>query len=161
MIKDSRELRIELWREHVERGNLLRLSARGRSMWPAIRSGDILLVSKAEKFGVGEILIYLREDTYFAHRLIGFHSQSGKSTQLILHGDAHRKKDRPVDERDVVGRVVALVRGDKRIDMESWPRRFRAKCSAFHVVQVVLLPLVTGTLIRVYQAIFRHPGRSN
>lgn len=94
--------------------------ARGMSMFPTIREGDLVLVQpvKKEELILGDILAYRSKDvqTSFAHRLIRIDKIKDKS-YYILQGDF---KDEGIDTlvfEDIVGKVVGLERDNSIVDI--------------------------------------------
>ena len=55
---------LELSQELLDRGGLLRFQAQGRSMYPFIKNGDIILVEprNGNSVGIGDIIFYRRSD---------------------------------------------------------------------------------------------------
>jgi signal peptidase len=110
-------------------GNTVRFTAPGGSMHPVIRHGDVLLVDPLDRPArAGDILLYLACGRPVAHRLIA--TAPGKDgPALILKGDSAACPDLPVRSDQVLGRVVAVEREGRRIDLYSlWTA---ACCLAF------------------------------
>lgn len=113
-----------LLRESLLKGNKILLQASGGSMWPFIRSGDRLHVIAADRFLVGDILLYERGDVWYVHRLVRQIWDAGGERRLILRGDANPADDPPAVEGAVLGRVVKMVRGSSTFVLDG--RRARA-----------------------------------
>jgi signal peptidase I len=96
----------------------LRFVARGSSMIPTIYPGDILLVARqpAANVGCGQVVLTSRGGRFCAHRVIRKMEEGGRQA-LITRGDALVDEDPPVSEHDLLGRVTAVVRGRKRIEL--------------------------------------------
>ena len=120
------ELRLEsdgfesLAGEVLSQGDTLRFRARGISMQPFIRDGDILEI----QLDGGEL--YRRTDIVLckiptgrlvAHRVVGTEMGDGRG-KLIIQGDALGQPDGSIDPGEVLGRVVAVIRDGeyKRVD---------------------------------------------
>ena len=104
----------------LSKGGTLRFRARGISMQPFIRDGDILEI----QLDGGEL--YRRTDIVLckiptgrlvAHRVVGTEMGDGRG-KLIIQGDALRQPDGNIDPGEVLGRVVAVIRDGeyKRVD---------------------------------------------
>src|SRR5881396_568013 len=121
-----RELLAEVARKFGE----IRFKATGDSMLPSVWPGDLLTVRRQSfsEFRSGEIVLYEREAGentltrpygpaspvgFVAHRVVG---RRGRS--LITRGDSLRENDEPVDEEQVLGRVVAVNREGRDIRLE-------------------------------------------
>jgi signal peptidase I len=101
-----------LARDILSSGNTLRFRARGGSMRPLIRDGEILEVApiKNGELHLGDIVLFSDPTrNLMAHRLIHRFHHDGHS-MLVLQGDANFTEDRPVSERLVIGRIIAVIR---------------------------------------------------
>jgi len=123
-----RELLAEVARKFGE----IRFKATGDSMLPSVWPGDLLTVRRQSfsEFRNGEIVLYEREAGentltrpygpaspggrgFVAHRVVG-----RRGRQLITRGDSLRQNDAPVEEDQVLGRVVAVNREGRDIRLE-------------------------------------------
>jgi signal peptidase I len=99
----------------------------GASMFPWIRSGDLVFVRSFsyEQASRGDVVLYEREGRLFVHRVI-HGAVAGAGTKrpgvLITKGDALDGEDEPVTRAEFLGRVIRLHRGSRHIDMESMGR---------------------------------------
>lgn len=96
--------------EHLRKGNTLRFRATGGSMFPLIRSGDILHVHPAEHHRLGDVLLRVQGNNWIAHRLIRHTRDAEGLPRLILRGDALPAPDPPVPPETVLGRIVGIER---------------------------------------------------
>lgn len=94
----------------VSFGNL-RFAATGWSMIPSLWPGDILIVERVSLDGLrlGDIVLVEREGGLCAHRLIARPDGSGWG-KWLTQGDAMPAPDRPLCDRNLLGRVTSLVR---------------------------------------------------
>ena len=120
------ELRLEsdgfesLVDEVLSKGGTLRFRARGISMQPFIRDGDILEIQPngGKLFRATDIVLCKSpKGKLVAHRIVRIKLGEGRD-KLIIQGDALRIPDGDIDPRDVLGRVVAVIRDGeyKRVD---------------------------------------------
>ena len=128
-----RELLAEVARKFGE----IRFKATGDSMLPSVWPGDLLTVRRQNfsEFRNGEIVLYEREAAentltrpygpaspggrgFVAHRIV---RRNGR--QLITRGDSLRRNDAPVEEDQVLGRVVCVTRNGRHIGLEFTRRR--------------------------------------
>lgn len=99
------------------------LRVRGSSMLPWVRPGDIAVIRRAEIGNVrcGDVVLFQRESRLFLHRLVEKHGTL-REVQFLAKGDAHPGPDGMVGRELMLGRVVRIYRGDKKIDFDS-PRQ--------------------------------------
>ena len=133
-----RELLAEVARKFGE----IRFKATGDSMLPSVWPGDLLTVRRQSfsEFQSGEIVLYEREAGentltrpvsplavgpvspggrgFVAHRIVG-----RRGRQLITRGDSLRRNDAPVNEDQVLGRVVCVTRNGRHIGLEFTRKR--------------------------------------
>jgi signal peptidase I len=99
----------------LRRGNDLRFRARGDSMRPFIRDGDVLLVRPGLEIRLGDVVLCRFGDgRLLAHRVTMVHKQSHPRS-ILLQGDACLWPDGLVLLDNVLGRVVAVERGRQRV----------------------------------------------
>ena len=121
------ELRLEsdgfesLADEVLSKGDTLRFRARGISMQPFIRDGDILEIQPnvGELFRTTDIVLCKSpKGKLVAHRIVGIKPGGEGRGKLIIQGDALGQPDGNIDPGEVLGRVVAVIRDGeyKRVD---------------------------------------------
>jgi signal peptidase I len=118
-MKDERAaVEIALAEEVLRTYGKLRIVARGSSMIPTIYPGDILLVEHDPlgRLLPGDVVLASRANRFFAHRVVRLTALGGKP-RIITRGDALAENDPPFLDDEVLGRVTALVRGEKRIEL--------------------------------------------
>jgi hypothetical protein len=117
-----------LGHEMLERGHDIRFTARGRSMHPFVRDGDVLTIRPWRRHPprVGSVALYWGEHGHFvAHRVVGITTKGGQRCFRIL-GDALRMPLEEVREDQVLGSAVSLIRNGREIPIDSAPRRWLA-----------------------------------
>lgn len=91
--------------EVLGRGRILRFKAKGGSMSPFIRNGDVVeVVPFKGKINFGDIILY--HSSYgnpVVHRVIYRNTES-----VITKGDSVSSSDHPVLSKQVLGRVAAI-----------------------------------------------------
>ncbi len=103
----------------LERGGDLRFRACGNSMLPFIRDGDALLVRPGLETRPGDVVLCRAGDgRLLAHRVARVHRRS-RPHSILLHGDACPWPDGLVPLENVLGRVVAVERGTRRIRLDA------------------------------------------
>ncbi len=122
----------------LERGDSLRFRAPGDSMRPFIRDGDVLLVRPGLEIRLGDVVLCRAgEGRLLAHRVTRVDRQSHPCS-IVLQGDACPWPDGKLPLDNVLGRVVAVERGARRIRLDAglprwlgrlwilaWPLRWR------------------------------------
>jgi signal peptidase I len=105
--------------EVFNKGKSFHFKARGSSMHPCIRNGDILTIESADAFGLknGDIALYrTADDKLVTHRIIGI-DVSNKVVILKARGDSLFGPVEHINEEQVLGRVVSVQRGKKIIKL--------------------------------------------
>jgi Peptidase S24-like len=99
------------------------LRVRGSSMLPWVKAGDVAVIRRAgiDDVRCGDVVLFQRESRLFVHRLVEKHGTL-RDAQFLAKGDAHPGPDGMIGRELVLGRVVRLHRGDKRIDLDT-PRQ--------------------------------------
>jgi hypothetical protein len=99
-----------------------RFVAWGCSMVPFIFPGDTLIVQHETPEGasMGDVVLFSRAGCFHAHRLVD-KKEEGGTIRLIARGDAVVRDDPPFAESEMIGRVAAVIRGRKRIELDRRP----------------------------------------
>ena len=88
----------------------LRMPVLGRSMWPTLRPGDMLLVRLAPRtLQSGDIVVLRAGGTLFVHRFLGYR-RCGTGRCLLAKGDGRWAFDPLWPENALLGVVVAVER---------------------------------------------------
>jgi signal peptidase len=110
----------DLSAEILGAGNALRFRARGTSMLPLVRDGDVLLVRPVHPATVriGDLVLCSSEaGRVVVHRVI--RKEVGQEGRwFTVQGDAVPHTDGVIPGRKVYGRVVAIERGAAHIDLD-------------------------------------------
>lgn len=106
---------LRLWRQA---GNQHFWPIAGQSMLPLLRAGDEILVDhRATCLHPGQIIAFVRHGRLIAHRLLRI-----EGPILLTKGDNCPAYDPPVSTAAVMGRVIAVRRGQRlrRLDTPLW-----------------------------------------
>lgn len=79
------------------------------SMEPTLNVDDIILVKVNSKYSVNDIVSYVKDGAIITHRVI---SVSGNN--IIVKGDANNSSDKPISDKDIIGKVVKVYPHLKR-----------------------------------------------
>ena len=101
-------------------GISVRFRAGGRSMTPTIEDGEVLIVAPiaASDVEVADVVFCQTRSRSVAHRVLSITGDAARAPQLTLCGDAALEIDRPVFAEQVRGRVIAIERAGRRVDLE-------------------------------------------
>ena len=106
----------------VSRGSLFTLQAKGFSMSPFIRDGDVVTISPLHGAspGVGDVVAFIHPTIkrVFIHRVV-----RKKGDSYILKGDNSPEGDGPIRAAKILGLVTRAVRGNRRILLGLGPER--------------------------------------
>ena len=108
----------DLSAELLSLGFGVKFRAPGTSMHPTIRHGDLITVEPVASSNLkrGDIILYRLQNAFIAHRLVNIEERNGCGLTFILRGDASTTCDAPVKPAQVLGKVVRVERGHRRID---------------------------------------------
>lgn len=112
----------------LRRGGRLRIKARGGSMVPFFRDGDVALVSPAtgRDVDVGDVICYEAPPGRLClHRVIARHRE-----RLVAKGDALAFTE-VIDRAQLLGRVVAVERHGQIRRLDTRAGRWRNRAIAF------------------------------
>jgi signal peptidase I len=139
MVSISHQLWLQLGQQAtqaaLQQGNVVRLCVQSGSMLPSLPVGCWVDVQAAtvDQLVLGDIVVYVAEDKFFVHRLIG------KQADLLLcKGDNHWLADPPVAAVQLLGRVVSRSWQQKVQKIHPFGvkwlgriSRLEARCAAF------------------------------
>lgn|SRR5215475_753902 len=110
---------VEIIQQLAQQGRVT-LRVRGSSMLPWVRPDDVAVIRRAgiDDVRCGDVVLFQRESRLFVHRLVERHCTLNE-TQFLAKGDAHPGPDGMINRELVLGRVMRIHRGDKRIDLDS------------------------------------------
>jgi hypothetical protein len=106
----AESVRCELLAETIRVHGKARLRVQGTSMLPSLWPGDVLQVERRvpAEVGAGAIILYLREQRLFAHRLL-----KKDAGGLVARGDRLPRPDPPLLPEELLGEVTWVERGGR------------------------------------------------
>jgi len=111
---------VELVREELAQGGLIRLRVAGHSMAPLVERGDLVLVQRAnlEDLRQGDLVLVEQGGDFLVHRLVASDTHGVRTK-----GDNASYADQPLPPHDILGRVVAVEKGGRTIELDRgrWP----------------------------------------
>ncbi|HEX6099526.1 MAG TPA: S24 family peptidase [Thermoanaerobaculia bacterium] len=93
-------------------GHAVQFQARGDSMYPLIRDADYLHVEPCDVVRVGDVVLVLAERGLTAHRVVVVVGEV-----VVTRGDNAPADDDPVPREKVLGKVTAVIREGKRLNV--------------------------------------------
>ena len=107
------QARERLAMEVLARFGEVRLRLTGTSMLPSMWPGDVVTIRRCAMRDVatGQIVLVTRAEGLLVHRVVAC-----RSPRVLTQGDALSTPDPPAHQRQLLGRIVSIVRHDKRID---------------------------------------------
>jgi hypothetical protein len=89
-------------------------------MTPTIEDSEVLIVAPAaaHEIDVADVVFCQTRSRSMAHRVLSINGGAAGEPQLTLCGDASLEIDRPVTAEQVRGRVIAVERAGRRVDLE-------------------------------------------
>ncbi len=98
----------------------MRVTVSGRSMYPYLKKGDVVIIESADinNLDTGDIIVFSSSKNLVAHRLIKKVRTAG-TLQIKCKGDFCRKYDPEVSEGDFVGRVTSYERNSKAVNLNT------------------------------------------
>ncbi len=104
-------LKLELATEVLTSFGKIRLPVNGSSMFPAIRPGDLLEISRPDRpIWTGEVVVFEYHGRLVTHRVVGSYGD-----MLITRGDRLRYPDRLLPRTAILGLVTAIERRGRLI----------------------------------------------
>jgi signal peptidase I len=107
------ETKLGLAAEVLDTFGHARLPVKGLSMLPAMWPGDLLEIQRHDpaEIGRGDVVVFRRDGRLVVHRVV----RNG-SNCLVTRGDHLTQQDAPVPLAEVLGRVTAIERRNRRIN---------------------------------------------
>lgn len=106
---------MEVLRPMLREGKSVRIRIKGMSMYPMLRDGrDVAVIRRTDIPALGEVVLAeVQKGRYVLHRIIG-----KEGDRLILMGDGNLIASEECMLRDVMGKVVMIMRNGREVDPE-------------------------------------------
>lgn len=130
----------DLLRAVSERDMPFRFCAKGQSMFPFVRDGDIITAVplRATPPSLGSVVAFVQDPTgrLAVHRVVG-----KRSGLILIRGDCAPSMDEPVSEAQVLGRVTRVERRGRSVWFGNGPERTAvALLTRYGIVPRILAP---------------------
>ena len=109
------------FKQELEENGFLLYTNKGRSMEPLIKEGrDVLLIRKVDsRLNKYDIALYKRENgSYVLHRIMKVNDED-----YVLCGDNQYKREYGIKDRQILGKLDLIIRGDRQIKLEGFSYR--------------------------------------
>jgi signal peptidase I len=108
---------LDISSELLSLGYKVRFRPAGQSMHPTIRDGETVTVEPLAACAVrrGDIILYVTQGRLIAHRVVRL--ESVEEARFILRGDAVHCFDAPVGAEQILGRVIAVERAGRSVNL--------------------------------------------
>ena len=115
---NQQELSHALRKEAIKKGHSVQTLARGYSMFPFLRKGDLLTVEPVsmDKIKRGDVVVFEMEEKWIAHRVIKIRNGE-KGLEFMLQGDTCIAFDPVVDKENFIGLVSVFTRSNSKRDL--------------------------------------------
>ena len=116
-----------LFADILDKGLNLRLKVTGQSMYPFIKSGEIVTLKKVpcSTLKCWDIILYMDfSGSLILHRLVKIETLQNGDISFVTRGDALIQKDKPVTENQILGKASYVEKivpglGPKKINLDS------------------------------------------
>lgn len=106
----------DVWGQTKEQHSI---SITGRSMFPLIREGDRVLVAHGcTGMRRGDVIVFRRRGRLIAHRVLNI-LKSDAGPIFVTKGDNIPQFDPPLNDNEIVGRVLAIKRENRCIPLDT------------------------------------------
>lgn len=115
---------VELLLITIKKYGWIDLPSYGTSMYPYIKKGNICRFVHFDEMNVkkGDILLYhTSSGQLIAHRLLSVLKQNNSKKQFILKGDTNLCPDEPINQNQIIGKLVTIVTTKRKIYANTFP----------------------------------------
>jgi len=122
-------------------GHGVRFRAKGGSMQPTIREGEVITVAPVKPRDVKQrdVILYRNKGRVVVHRVARIRRKEGNRVLFITRGDGSCSCDAPVESHQILGAVVSVQRNGRSIDLVSKRSKIltKAMLTAFRLKRLV------------------------
>ena len=92
----------------LQEGKVVEITANGWSMWPTIKPGTSISISRVElsELQPGDLIAFTRAEHFEVHRIEEI--QYNGVIKIFTRGDANLRKDEPITEENFCGKVIGI-----------------------------------------------------
>lgn len=131
---DSEEFGI-IGSELLRAGKTIRFTAKGTSMHPLIRDGDVVLVAplKQKKINKGDVVLFtVGNGRALLHRIVNIRKSRG-DVEFLIQGDHSIHSDGNISKSNILGLMVAVERGELQISANRFVYRILGRLASIYL----------------------------
>ena len=102
------------------------------SMEPTIKKNDIVIVKLKQKIKENDVITYKKNEYFVTHRVI-----KKEENKIITKGDKNNKNDQPIENKDVIGKVVYTIK-----NVEVWKQVFKDRKVIISISLTIILLVI-------------------
>jgi signal peptidase I len=91
----------------LRNGVNVRITTRGSSMFPLLRTGDRITISPDTHPEIGDMVVFRRNGAMVCHRLVKIFEKD-RTIHYQTRGDTVSRVDDPIPQRDLLGKVIRI-----------------------------------------------------
>jgi hypothetical protein len=116
----------------LARRHIVRFTAEGWSMYPAIRDGETVEVAAIDPRRIrrGDVLLCRLGAGTVAHRVVRLERTANGVSAIVLRGDAAFAPDAPLSADQILGKVIATTRAGVRRPLDTATARIVGSLTA-------------------------------
>ena len=107
----------------MEKSGWIELPARGNSMYPLIRKGDVCRFIPCDPFLLkkGDIVLFRSSAGLITAHRICYMEKSEGFVRFLLKGDANLGYDEPVEQKQIIGKLIWIRKSRVKIKVDTFP----------------------------------------
>jgi signal peptidase I len=137
----------------LQEGKVVEITANGWSMWPTIKPGTSISISRVElsELQPGDLIAFTRAEHFVVHRIEEI--QYNGVIKIFTRGDANLRKDEPITEENFCGKVIGInildqTKNSNSKEMPWMPLRLRNAIVQFFQINLARAKKIPSLLKR-------------
>jgi signal peptidase I len=137
----------------LQEGKVVEITAKGWSMWPTIKPGTSISISKVElsELQPGDLIAFTRAEHFVVHRIEEI--QRNGAYTIYTRGDANLRRDEPITEDNFCGKVIGINAQDQSKqsyskEMPRMPQRLKNSAVQFFQINMARAKKIPSLLKR-------------
>lgn len=137
----------------LQEGKVVEITAKGWSMWPTIKPGTSISISKVElsELQPGDLIAFTRAEHFVVHRIEEI-KRNGDYT-IYTRGDANLRRDELITEDNFCGKVIGINAQDQSNNsysraMPRMPQRLKNATMQFFQINMARAKKIPSLLKR-------------
>lgn len=137
----------------LQEGKVVEITAKGWSMWPTIKPGTSISISKVElsELQPGDLIAFTRAEHFVVHRIEEIKSNGAYT--IYTRGDANLRRDELITEDNFCGKVIGINAQDQSNNsysraMPRMPQRLKNATMQFFQINMARAKKIPSLLKR-------------